>query len=304
MVLIYSKAVDDFVNKVIDHLDDDFVRLGNRDKIEIKRISVDGNLNFVVDGEYFTSIDLNEIKAVWFNGGGVFGGSSSYESKCYQTLIDSISTQLEVTNIGRICSDFEVNKLHATIEAQKQGLIVPETLITENKEDLQKFFNRHIKEGIVCKRINDEHYYTFEEYTFNFGSTFIVDSDLLKKIPDCFAISLFQKRLKPDFEVRAIYVRGKFYAVSIHVFNDETDYRTNFKSPGNIRIIPFDLPKIIEVKLKSVFQNLNLNYGSADLIYYQDEFYFLEINPAGQIGFVNEACNFYIEERISQILNS
>jgi glutathione synthase/RimK-type ligase-like ATP-grasp enzyme len=158
--------------------------------------------------------------------------------------------------------------------------------------------------GIICKRIIDSYYYKNEEYIYNFNSTFLLDSKLLRSIPGQFALSLFQERILSEFEVRVIYVKGKFYAMSVHIFDEEIDYRVNLNSMKNIRTIPFNLPVNIKKKLRNIFKNLHLNYGSVDLMYYKDEFYFLEINPSGQISFVNEACNFYIEEEISKMLKN
>ncbi|WP_339834966.1 hypothetical protein [uncultured Flavobacterium sp.] len=67
----------------------------------------------------------------------------------------------------------------------------------------------------------------------------------------------------------------------------------------NLRIIPFKLPNEIESKIDSVFKKFNMNYGSADLMYSNNNYYFLEINPTGQISFINRACNFYIETQLA-----
>lgn len=33
------------------------------------------------------------------------------------------------------------------------------------------------------------------------------------------------------------------------------------------------------------------------------EYVFLEINPCGQVGFINNACNYYLEEKFADYLN-
>ena len=38
MILIYNKDIDDFVNVVIDYLNEDFMRIGDKDKIYIDNI--------------------------------------------------------------------------------------------------------------------------------------------------------------------------------------------------------------------------------------------------------------------------
>ncbi|WP_028873120.1 hypothetical protein [Psychroserpens burtonensis] len=72
----------------------------------------------------------------------------------------------------------------------------------------------------------------------------------------------------------------------------------------NLRIVPFKLPLKIKEKLEKVFKKFNLNYGSADLMYVDNEYYFLEINPTGQISFINNICNYYLEELLVKILKN
>lgn len=304
MILIYSKDVDDFVNQVIDYFDEDFIRIGNRDNIDIQEISIANRINFKVSSNYFGPTNFQQIKSIWFNGGSVNGANTSYENQCYQTLMDSFLTNSSTNKIGRKYKEFETNKLYASLEAKKQGFKVPETLITGSKENLKSFYSRYDGlNGIICKRIIDYYYYYgSDDYIYNFNSTFLIDVNILNNIPDDFALSLFQERILADLEIRVIYLHGSFYAMSIHIFDDEIDYRKNLNSSHSFRNIPFNLPECIKIKLEIVFKNLNINYGSADLMYCNGEFYFLEINPSGQISFANEACNFYIEKELSKLL--
>ena len=305
MILIYSKDVDDFVNLVIDYLSEDFIRVGNRDYIHIDEILINEDRGFKLFSDFFGIVDFQKIKAIWFNGGGVNTGGGSYNKQCYQTLTDSFLTNLSAYKIGKIYNDFETNKIYASLEAQKQGFKVPETLITSNREKLKTFFSKYQNQnGIICKRIIDYYYYRSDDHIYNFNSTFLVDADKLKIIPNEFSLSLFQENILAEFEVRVVYIEGNFYGMSIHVFDNEIDYRKNLNSPENIRTIPFKLPRDIKIKLQNIFKNLNINFGSADLMYSNGEFYFLEINPSGQISFVNEACNFYIEKKISKLLEN
>ena len=305
MILIYSKHIDGFVNHVIDYLDKDFIRIGDRDKIEIKEISIDDKVDFNVSGDYFDTFGFNKIKSIWFNGWGINASNNPYENKCYQSLVDSFLTNLQINKIGRIYHEFETNKLYAALEAKKQGFKVPETLITGSKSKLTEFYSNHVySNGIVCKRIMDSLYYGSDDYIHNFNSTFPIDLETLNKIPQDFALSLFQERILAEYEIRVVYINGKLFAMAVHVFDNVIDYRINLNSSQNMRMIPFKLPNKILSKLKMVFKNLNLNYGSADLMYFNKDFYFLEINPSGQVSFVNEACNFYLECEISKLLES
>ncbi|OXG01562.1 hypothetical protein BC749_10495 [Flavobacterium araucananum] len=66
MILIYSKDVDDFVNNVMDCLDEDFVRIGESDKVTIEAIKIDFEHQYdeIID-EYFVFLISNRL--IFFN---------------------------------------------------------------------------------------------------------------------------------------------------------------------------------------------------------------------------------------------
>lgn len=304
MILIYSKDVDDFVNNVIDCLEGDFIRIGEYDKATIKAMDFsNAKSSYILKTDYLENVELEKIKSVWFNGGCVNSGGSIYEDKCYEVLNDAFISQKSIKKIGRRIPDFETNRLDIMLEAKDQGLKIPHTLITGDKENLKTFYNSFDnKNGIIAKRILDTPYYQDDDFLYNFNLTFQITSKILNQTPDEFAISFFQERIIADFEIRVIYIDGYFYSIAIHVFDDTIDYRTKLFAMDNLRIVPFKLPTAIEEKLRKVFKKFNLNYGSADLMYSNEDYYFLEINPTGQISFMNNVCNYYIENKLAKIL--
>lgn len=304
MILVYSKDVDDFVNNVIDCLEGDFIRIGEADKATIAAMDFSNEeSSYTLKTEYLENAELEKIKSVWFNGGGINSGSSDYEIKCYEVLNDAFVLQKPIKKIGRRIADFETNRLDIMLEAKKQGLKIPHTLITGSKEKLQSFYEIYNKNnGIVSKRILDTLYYEDDEFVYNFNLTFQITPEILTATPDEFAISFFQERIIADFEIRVIYIDGNFYSIAIHNFDNTIDIRTKFIEMDNLRMVPFNLPVVISEKLEKVFKRFNLNYGSADLMYCNDDYYFLEINPTGQVSFVNNACNYYIENTLAKIL--
>lgn len=304
MILIYSKDVDDFVNQVIDCLDEDFIRFSESDKISIEEMDFSNLDNsYIIKSDYFDCIDLECVKSIWFNGGGVSSGGNEYENRCYEVLNDAYLLQKTTYKLGKRIADFEFNRLDVMLEAKKQGLKIPHTLITGSKAKLKHFIELN-ESGVVSKRILDSYYYEDDKYAYNFNLTFSISPEILEEVPDEFAISFFQERIIADFEIRVIYIDGIMYAACIYNFDDAIDYRTKLWSMENLRITPFELPKEIENKLDEIFKKFNMNYGSADLMYKNDDYYFLEINPTGQISFINNACNFYIENLLAnKIIN-
>lgn len=302
MILIYSKDVDDFVNQVVDCIDNDFIRFSEFDRIVINSMEFcDNTSSYLICSEYVKSVDLEKIKCIWFNGGVISSFGDEYEDKCYEILNDSYLLQKEAYKIGTRLADFRFNRLDVMLEAKNQNLKIPHTLITSDKKKLLDFFNLHkYKNGIISKRILDNYFYQDEKYFYNFNLTFSITLDILEETPEDFALSFFQERIIADFEIRVIYLDEVFFSACIYNFNENIDYRTNLWNMNDIRIIPFKLPMETERKLKRIFKKFNINYGSADLMYYNGEYYFLEINPTGQISFINNACNYYIENIIAK----
>ena len=306
MIMIYSKDVDDFVNDVIDYLDANYIRIGESDKTSIVSMNFsDENSSCIITNDYLENIELENIRSVWFNGGCINSGSSDYENKCHEILNDAFIIQKNIKKVGKRIVDFETNRLDIMLEAKRQGLKIPHTLITGNKKKLQNFYDTYFnKNGIISKRILDSFYYADNSFLYNFNLTFLITPEILSKTPEDFSISFFQEKITADFEIRVIYMDGSFYSAAIHVFKDTTDIRTTFPEIDKSRIVPFKLPILIEKQLEKVFKKFNLNYGSADLMFSDGDYYFLEINPTGQISFVNNPCNFNIENKLAQILKN
>lgn len=305
MILIYSKGIDDFVNEVIDCLNTDFIRIGGEnDLLSFEEFSQNkAETILTISSNNFSFTNLNAITCKWFNGGFLSINGSSYENSCFSMILNSFLNNSKFKKIGRLRSEFEVNKVDASLEAKRQGLKVPDTLLTSKKDRLIAFYDKYYsKDGIICKRITDQYFFETDAFKYDFNLTFEIDTQILRLIPDEFAISLFQEKIISSYEIRVVYLLGKFYAMSIHTFDSDVDYRTKLHSKKNIRMIPFNLPEEIQVKLKKVFINLNLNYGSADLMYKSGDFYFLEINPTGQVSFLNNACNYYLENKLAEHL--
>lgn len=306
MIVIYSKDVDDFVNNVIDYLDTNFIRIAESDKTSIESMNFSNeNSSYIIKTDYVENIELENVKSVWFNGGCINSGGGDYENKCHEILNDAFILQKSIKKIGKRIADFETNRLDIMLEAKKQGLKIPHTLITGDKKKLQNFYDIYFNSnGIISKRILDSFYYGDDSFLYNFNLTFLITPEILSKTPDDFTISFFQERIVADFEIRVIYIDGSFYSAAIQAFKDTTDIRTIFPEIDKSRIIPFKLPVVIEEKLEKVFNKFNLNYGSADLMYCEGDYYFLEINPTGQISFINNPCNYNIENKLAQILKN
>ncbi|SDL47524.1 MULTISPECIES: ATP-grasp domain-containing protein [Chryseobacterium] len=202
--------------------------------------------------------------------------------------------------IGDYEEERQSNKIYDLFLAQKVGLNIPDSIITNVKKDLSSFFSKH--KLIITKSITlyPKVFYDDKEYSSN--KTVIVSQDQIDNLNEAFATSLFQQYIGKKIEIRVFYFEGLFFSMAIFSQNDkktEIDFRNyNYEKPN--RNTPFKLPKEIENKLKKFIKIKKINSCSIDLIMTpRNEFVFLEINPQGQFEWVSAYCNYYIEKKIA-----
>ncbi len=195
----------------------------------------------------------------------------------------------------------ELNKFHTLFIAAKNGLEIPESMLSNNIRQQQKF----IKRGpTINKAVKETDFFKSSS-----GDVFVSYTSLVSQndiSPSGFP-SFFQAKVEKEFEIRVFFLKGKFYPMAIFSQADNktaVDYRRyNLGKPN--RNVPYKLPFHIEEGLHKTMTDLGLDNGSADLIKTIDgRFIFLEVNPVGQFGMTSKPCNYYIEKEIAQILLS
>lgn len=195
-----------------------------------------------------------------------------------------------------------VNKIDVLGIAKNLGILIPETIITNDKEILRKFI---IKYGnVITKPIVDGTSYIIDQDFYQMY-TKIIDSNTIEILEEKFGYSLFQEEITKKFEIRSFFLDDQFYSMAIFSQNNtktKEDFRNyDLKLPN--RNVPIKLPLDTEKRLKKLMKKLNLNTGSIDLIYTLDnKFVFLEVNPVGQFGMVSFPCNYNLEKKIAEYL--
>ena len=219
----------------------------------------------------------------------------SYE---FKTLVQFFYQEISKKCLGNP-SYYPLNKLQQLKTAVACGLQIPSTLIRNSRKDVYKHVENH-QETLITKSIQENVLFQDSDTVHFDLKVQLIHPNLL---PERFFPSLFQYPVKKEMEIRTFYLDGKFYSLAMLLCASEekvVDYRT---SSDKLRYGPYQLPKQIEEKLDCLMKKLNLNTGSIDLI--KDEFgnyYFLEVNPTGQIGWVSDYGAYFLEEKIAQYL--
>ncbi|MDN3692471.1 grasp-with-spasm system ATP-grasp peptide maturase [Chryseobacterium tructae] len=188
-----------------------------------------------------------------------------------------------------------LNKLKTLKLAEKHGLNIPETYITNRIEIINKLA---IEKNLITKPISDA------VMLFDNDSHYMMYTSEVSEIKNEGHIfpTKVQSKIDKKFELRIFYIDDVFYSMAIFSQNDKktkVDFR-NYNYKKSNRSVPYKLPIKIESSLKELVKELDLKTCSIDMIVSKDEeYYFLEINPVGQFGMVSHPCNYHLEEQMS-----
>jgi len=318
MILIQSLDSDFTTTEVIKWLvrfNVRFVRLDNSAVIKRLHYIMD---HFIIELNNDIIINTNDITAYWYRRGEFQftidfnnSGNRNIDKILKEHLFYENSSLMSfflyyMKNKIKCIGDFKsctiVNKNIILETAKSCGLKTPPYIITSEKKYLTDFFSLYNK--VIVKSL--DHGFNFSQNNHSYAIyTERITKKILATVPEKFAISLFQQEIIKKFEIRTFFLAGEFYSMAIFSQNDEqtkTDFRIYNNEKPN-RCVPFKIPIEIESKLHELMKILDFESGSIDIIYGIDNnFYFLEINPIGQLGMVSYPCNYMLEKEIAKEL--
>lgn len=314
-ILILSESYDNSTNYVLNHL--------NQFRIPFIRINTDINSNnvcfisnsdnkfdikFQLKGEFYS---INDFNLIWARRGFFKFNTSDLTDKFQDVILSNIfeshikaeMTSLKlfleyfIENNNIYCignpSKYNINKLIVLDKAVKHGLNVPNTCVSKETKFMKNVFNED--DYLISKPISNclNYFNRNDEFLITQGNM-ILNMEQIKN--EKFYYSLFQKLIKFKFELRIFFIMDEYFCSAI------------FKDKENVhkkRMSPYKLPEDILIKLKSLMHELNLNTGSIDMLVDEDlTYYFLEINPCGQIEWLAEQCFPNLHYNIAQIIKN
>lgn len=264
-----------------------------QNKIELKPKNCDG---FIFNGSKAFILSLlsdiidNQIKT-----------SLILESEIFLDAL--LYLQKERKFFGNITNLTRENKIIDLIIASKCGLSIPETLVTQNKKELEVFFSIHAGEIITKSLGGAIRFETENEILWGKGTTLVTKADI-DETSDYFLPSLFQENIEKEYEIRSFLFKKKFFSMAIFSQKDNKtslDFR-NYNRENPNRMVPFKLPDKIEKILLKFAEMTDIDTGSFDFIVTkkEKELIFLEVNPYGQFGWLSRNCNYYLEKQIAE----
>jgi ATP-grasp ribosomal peptide maturase len=184
------------------------------------------------------------------------------------------------------------------VTAARCGLTVPDTLITNRAESVRRFAGggATIAKALGAPAIIEE---GGRKTTFTYR---IDESDLTDLRGVEHTAHQFQRWVPKAFEARVIVVGDHVFAAAIHAGNaaSHLDWRNDYDA---LRYEPITPPDYVSAGVIAYCAELGITYGAFDFVVRPDGgWVFLECNPGGQFGWIEEAISAPITETIADLL--
>jgi ATP-grasp ribosomal peptide maturase len=195
-------------------------------------------------------------------------------------------------------ADAEYKPLQLRVAAEA-GLSVPRTLITNDPRAAGDFADM-IGGPVVYKPF----FHVRGTMRGRMAAVYanIVRRDDLAAADIATTAHLFQEWVPKAYEVRLTAVGGRMFAAEIHADSEagRIDWRSDYESHTYKVCSP---PSDVACGVLKVLDRLGLPYGAFDFVVTPDgEWRFLEVNPSGQYGFIEQATGLPITAAICDYL--
>lgn len=188
------------------------------------------------------------------------------------------------------------NKMIQLKVAQEIGFKIPQTILANNAKHIES-----TGDSLIVKSL-DTAVFTIDEYEA-FVYTNSVSYDELKKSELSIAPVIIQENLISKIDYRVTVIEN--IALPVIILNNGQgvigDWR---KEKDNVSFISCELPTIVSHMCCAIVKKLGLSFGAIDLIFYENEFYFIEINPTGEWAWLVDSAGQRIYEHICDYMAS
>jgi glutathione synthase/RimK-type ligase-like ATP-grasp enzyme len=190
------------------------------------------------------------------------------------------------------------------ILAAKIGFNVPETLFTASAEHAKAFVKQH--GACVVKTLTKDMITLHSQYAVVRSASEIRFDGLIINP------HIFQAMIVPKKEVRVAVIGTKVFADEVKDVGDQEmadehsvrDWRHGYET-ATLVTTPTELPKRLEELCVEIVRKLKIVCGYIDLMQDQDgKWWFIEINPNGQWGFMHPQTSNHIARALGHLLET
>jgi hypothetical protein len=284
----------------------EYLRL-NRDQFsefDIMYNLSDNTLSVVVEKEEYC-INSKKLISVYFRAP-VFLRSSnkiySLEEQLYKSQWSSFIRNLcvfESANwVNHPVTTYKAeNKVLQLKTAKDCGFIIPKTFVGNTLPPDINPAHLYIVKSIDTALFYDKGHEMFT-YSTKLTGKELLDSEL-KAAP-----VIIQECLSNKTDIRVTIIGETLFAVSItnNGLSIDGDWRQTPKEL--LKYEPICLPESVVVSIRKTMKSLNLKFGGMDLALVDNKYYFIEVNPTGEWGWLVSSAKLPIDKTIVDYLSS
>lgn len=185
------------------------------------------------------------------------------------------------------------HKLDQLTTAIALGFKVPDTLVTQQAEELRNFFQKH-QGNIIVKPISTGYIERNGEEKDSLIYTNRVFSRHLNNLDDLAGCpTMFQEFIQKKRDVRITIVGHDMHAVSLIAHDKPGEQRCDIRR-NNMSDVSYEsvtLPENITQSIRRLMQHYKLQFGAVDMVELMSgDWHFLEINPNGQWAWLDQVA--------------
>jgi hypothetical protein len=190
-------------------------------------------------------------------------------------------------------------------KAVKAGLAIPETLFSNDPDEIRSFLRAH--GGVVAHKLLESATWVtdggddgqiFAAHTVPVREDQLPDDDVLRLCP-----GIFQPFLEKRFELRVACL-GDFL-VALRIDSQADDRAASDWRLGQLHVdmVPYDLPLEVQEGCRRLLRELGLPHASLDFVVDKSGSHiFLEANPQGQFLFLETRAGLPLLDMFSEFL--
>jgi glutathione synthase/RimK-type ligase-like ATP-grasp enzyme len=264
----------------------------------------DGKHSFALHRPGGQTFDLDRVRAVWWRRPQAFVLPEAITDPAHRrfaiseatTAFQGLYQSVDAVWVNEPLRDAAAShKPFQLTLAQRIGLEIPPTLMTNDPGAATAFWQRNEGE-VVYKQ-----FLALPETWRETRRLRPQEADLAAAVQ--WAPVIFQRYVEAEADIRVTAIGDELFAAAADVRS--AGYPTDVRLNLDVHYIPHELPELVGAKLRRMMNELGLLYGAIDLRLTPDGRYvFLEINPAGQFLYIEQATGQKIAAALAALLAS
>lgn len=308
MILVLTNKLDvsaDFVVREMQRRGQRYIRINTEDLAERACSCSLPQFTLQIDDASKGRVDISELKVVWYRRPGKPFEEVPAEQRpapaIQRFVAEQWATWLEALELAPNCqwvnspeagSRFE-NKIRQLRLAEEVGLSIPRTLVSNDPVAIRAFAAQG--GSVVAKALFSPLLEGEQEDQFIFAEK-LAERDLSDDAGLTSCPTIFQEAIAPKTDYRVTVVGWRLFAVRVLCpVGGSIDWRVH-KESVTFEAVP--LPQEVEAKCVEYVQRAGLVFGAIDLLERDGKWFFLEINPSGEWGWLQQPVGLPIAEAL------